>query len=242
MRRAEYVVAAVLLVGGCARGERPVALAVGAVQLEAVLPRGWEHIDNGGHHEFRRGDMRMTLTEDGIATPESLASALRATRALLVDGRVEEAIARLSNRSDPVLAARDYKESAAFWRDWNSAAYGPFRWDASALTRELDGLTMRALALSPLEGTALATWAVAQRLDTLRYQIQSIAPAAGADSTWWLAHTWSRVSHTDRRQLACATVAGRLVVLDSGMLIEPAAERTFAELLASLESNGAKRR
>ena len=123
--RGAWRVLAVLLLASCAEAPRHVTVNVGAARVRFIVPRGYEHVDNGGRHEFRNGDVRITLEDEGIATPESLASKLRAARVVLEKGRNREAIERLSDRDDPVLAARDREALAAFWREWNSIAYDP---------------------------------------------------------------------------------------------------------------------
>jgi hypothetical protein len=227
-------VLAVLVLASCAEAPRHVTVNVGAARVRFIVPRGYEHVDNGGRHEFRNGDVRITLEDEGIATPESLASKLRAARVVLEKGRNREAIERLSDRDDPVLAARDREDLAAFWREWNSIAYDPTLRSETDLAPALDGLIQRASALPPLDGHTFAMFTVLQELDTVRYQIEKIAPVR--DSTaWWEARTWSRVSHTSPRVFASRVVEGRLLLLDSGNYLPPEAEKAFEELLGSIE-------
>jgi hypothetical protein len=234
-RSAAVALCALLLAAGCAKGPAQITVDVGEARVHLVVPEGWEHVDNGGRHEFRNGDVRMTLEDEGIATPESLVSRIRGTQALLEQGRSREVIERLSSREDPVLAARERRTMAAFWREWNSVAYGPARRDASTLGPALDQLVERAAALPPIDGHTYALWTVTQELDTLRYQVEGIAPATSDSSGWWVARTWTRVAHTSPRRFASRIVDGRLILLDSGPHLPPDAEKVFDELLESIK-------
>jgi hypothetical protein len=235
MRRTDVTRAvACVLLAGCAPAERPVSLSVGQVQVRLVPPRGWEHVDNGGRHEFRRGDMRMSLVDEGAATPEALASTFGEVRALLRSGREREAIQKLSDRGDPVLAARDRRTRESFWRDWNTVAYDPSKRTAFELEPALEALIARASELPPLDGQAFARWVVAKELDTLRYQIEGVAPAGEEGSSWWVARTWTRLAHTYPRRFAARAVQGRLLVLDSGSHMPAEGEAAFEALLESI--------
>jgi hypothetical protein len=236
MPRTERALAtACLLLFGCARAERPVTLAVGEVRVSLVPPAGWEHVDQGGRHEFRRGDMRISLVDEGLATPEALASACSGLRQLLETGREREALERLPGRGAPVLAARDRDARAKFWRDWTTVATDPSRRTAHHLAPALEALIVRAADLPPLDGRTFARWVVARELDTLRYQVQSLAPAPAGDSAWWVARTWNRVSHLEPRRFAARAVEGRLLVLDSGAHLPPEGEAAYEALLTSIE-------
>ena len=225
---------AVLAFSSCVRAPQTITANVGEARVRLVVPAGFEHVDNGGRHEFRSGDVIITLEDEGIATPESLVSKFRAARAVLSRGRDREAIERLADRDDPVLAARDRDDLAAFWREWNSVAYDPTRRSPMQLTPALDELIERASGLRPLDGHTFAMYTVLQELDTMRFQIERIAPVT--DSTaWWEARTWTRVAHTSPRRFANRIVDGRLILLDSGSYLPPEAERAFEQLLSSIE-------
>jgi hypothetical protein len=225
---------ACVLLADCQQAPRPIVVNVGEARVQLLLPRGFEHVDNGGRHEFRSGDVRITLEDEGIATPESLASKFRAARAVLEKGRDREAIERLSDRDDPILAARDREDLAAFWREWNSVAYDPTRRTGVHLAPALDGLIERATSLRPIDGHTFAMFTVLQELDTMRFQISRIAPVKDSTS-WWEARTWTRVAHTSPRRFASRIVDGRLILLDSGNYLTPEAETAFDELLSSIE-------
>jgi hypothetical protein len=237
MRRPSLATALALaaLLAGCSPGPKPVVVDVGEVRVKLVPPRGWEHVDNGGRHEFRSGDVRMTLEDEGVATPESLAGRFRSARTELEAGRDREAIERLSERDDPVLTARDRDVLATFWREWNSVAYDPTRRSPAQLTPVLDQLIERAGELSPIDGRTYAMWTVVQELDTTRFQIAGIAPVTGDSSAWWLARTWTRVAHTFPRRFASRVVDGRLLLLDSGSYLPPEAEKVFDDLVSTIE-------
>ena len=241
MRRAEcgLVLSAVLwlavaALASCGQEPRAITVNVGEARVRLVVPRSFEHVDNGGRHEFRSGDAVITLEDEGIATPESLTSKFRAARQVLERGRDREAIERLADRDDPILAARARDELGAFWRDWNSVAYDPARRSPVHLMPALDQLIERASGLPALDGRAYALFTVLQELDTTRYQIASISPVT--DSTaWWEARTWTRVAHTSPRRFVSRVVDGRLLLLDSGSHLPPELEKAFDELLASIE-------
>lgn len=234
MRTALAAALALAALVGCGRSTPLAVVNVGEARIRFVLPPGYEHVDNGGRHEFRNGDVRITLEDEGIATPESLASKLRSARDVLEKGRNREVIERLADRDDPVLAARDRESLAAFWREWNSAAYDPDKRSAMDLEPALDELIRRASALTPIDGHTFAMYTVLQELDTTRFQIASIAPVTDSTS-WWQARTWSRIAHTSPRLFASRVVDGRLILLDSGTYLPPEAEKAYEALLASIQ-------
>jgi len=221
---------ALLLLSGCAAPQRPVAVMVGVVPMRIVPPRGWEHVDNGGRHEFRKGDLRMVLSDDGICAPETLAVTILAARTSLMREPIRDDLTGLGWRNDPVLAARGEDERRGFWRYWNDVTYDPTRAWTIQRNWAFDSLVARAQGLAPLDAQQLARWAVAQRTDTTRSQIERVVPAG----SWWVADTWSRVSHLDPRRWACGVVDGHLLVLESGPLLEPAAGKSFDALLRSI--------
>lgn len=234
MRRTDALLGALLLcVAGCAPAEKREPIVVGEVRLLAASPRGWEHVDNGGRHEFRRVDMKMVLWEAGIATPESLAGALSGARAPLIAGRTDEALDRVRSRRDAALRVLDLDELRDFWRQWNLVAHDPTR--TAELPEALDSLIARTARMPAVEPAEYARWAAMRSLDTSRHQIKSVAQVPEGRLAWWQATTWNRVSHTDPRMVAVAIVSGRLIVLESGMLLEPEAQFAFDALLASLE-------
>ena len=233
MRRTEaLLVCALVFAAGCARSDRRVTIQVGEVSLRAALPEGWDHVDNGGRHEFHRVDMHMALWEAGIATPESLASALAVAREPFLAGRTEEGLARVRARRDAAIAALDLDEKRDFWRKWNLVAYDRTR--TAELPEALDSLIAYAANMAPVDEATYARWAVSRKVDTVRYQIRSVARVPEGHLEWWQANTWSRVSHSDPRFLAVSIVQGRLLVLESGLLLEPEAQYAFDALLASL--------
>lgn len=222
------------LVLGCAQGPGPITVNVGEARVHLVVPQGWEHIDNGGRHEFRNGDVRMTLEDEGLATPESLVKHIQDTHALLAESRTREVIERLSSREDPVLAARERHEMAAFWREWNAVAYDPTRRGAARLGPALEQLAERAAALSPIDGYTYALFTVTQELDTVRHQVERIAPATSDSTGWWVARTFMRADHTNPHWFASRIVDGRLIQLDSGPHLPPDAQKVFDDLVESI--------
>jgi hypothetical protein len=234
MAACDALVFAALVAAGCSKGPAPITVNVGEARVHLLVPMGWEHVDNGGRHEFRNGDVRMTLEDEGIATPESLVSHIRDTHALLAEGRTREVIDRLSSREDPVLAARSRDDMAAFWREWNAVAYDPKRRGGSRLGPALDQLAARAAALAPIDGYTYALFTVTQELDTLRHQVERIAPVTSDSTGWWVARTWMRVDHTNPHWFGSRIVDGRLIQLDSGPHLPPDAQKAFEELLRSI--------
>jgi hypothetical protein len=228
------VALAALLLAGCARGPAPITVNVGEARVHLQVPVGWEHVDNGGRHEFRNGDVRMTLEDEGIATPESLVTHIRGAHALLAEGRTREVIDRLSSREDPVLAARARHDMAGFWREWNAVAYDPTRRGGAPLAPALDQLAERAAALPPIDGHTYALFTVTQELDTSRQQVERIAPVTSDSSGWWVARTYRRVDHTNPRWFASRIVDGRLIQLDSGPYLPPDAQKAFEALMRSI--------
>lgn len=226
--------AALQLAAGCAKRPAPITVNVGEARVHLLVPAGWEHVDNGGRHELRNGDVRMTLEDEGIATPESLVSHIRSAQALLAEGRTREVIDRLSSREDPVLAARSRDDMTAFWRGWNAVAYDPTRRNGSRLGPALDQLAERAAELAPIDGYTYALFTVTQELDTLRHQVERIAPVTSDSTGWWVARTWLRVDHTNPHWFASRIVDGRLIQLDSGPHLPPDAAQVFDELVRTI--------
>jgi hypothetical protein len=233
MRRTDALLLLVLaLAATCAPADRRVSIRVGEVQLLAALPPKWDHVDNGGRHEFHRGDMHMALWDAGIATPDSLASALSSAREPFLAGRTKEGLDRVRSRRDAAIAVLDLNEKRDFWRKWNRVAYDHSR--TAELPAALDSLIAHAASMPPVDGASYARWVASRQLDTLRYQIRSVARVPEGELDWWQASTWSTVTHQYPRMVAVSIVRGRLIVLESGLLLEPESQYAFDALLASL--------
>lgn len=232
-------VAAGVAATGCAKREGGALVVVGTVHVRMSPPHGWEHVDNGVRHEFRRGDGRMSLVDAGIATPESLASAILAARPVLTANPPGRLMTGLEWRDDPVLVVRPEDEQRGFWRYWNEVDYDPVRAASSERLSAFDTLVTRARALAPLDKRLVTRWACAQQMDTATtYQIDRVSPATPTGSTWWVAHTWMRGSHQFIRQYACGFVGGHVLVLESGPILDPDHQKAFDQLIASMEPGG----
>ncbi|HEY6195876.1 MAG TPA: hypothetical protein VI504_12610 [Candidatus Eisenbacteria bacterium] len=232
LARVSLAALALALAGACARQPPSVSVRVGQVPLTLVVPRGWDHVDNGARHEFRSGELRIVLVDAGVAEPESLASEVRAARVIERTGRTREAIARLGERSDPVLELLTLDQRRAFWRYFDDVSYDPTRSETPELDDAFDTLEARALALPRPTLGGLAGWVYASRLDTLRHEIESAE--LGRDG-WWQVRAWSRMAHTDRKRFACRVACGRLLVLETATPEAPGVESAFDVLMRSIE-------
>src|SRR5262245_42816015 len=103
---------------GCAPRPEPTALEVGRHRVRLTLPTGWEHLDHGRIHLFRRGDASLSLEDAGPASHQGLIAELNAARGAWLEGRRRDAFARVEELKAPALSQAESGVRAAFWRPW----------------------------------------------------------------------------------------------------------------------------
>ena len=84
-------------------------------------------------------------------------------------------------------------------------------------------------------GRVLVNIAFAARLDTLRYEIETLEVRGRGGERWYDARTWDRVAHAYPARFACRIVRGHLLVLESTAMSDPRVVTAFGPLLSSIE-------
>ncbi len=233
-RRVDALLVAIVLCGACAPQEAQ-QFAVGSHSVRAILPSGWEHLDHGREHVLRNGEARIVVTDAGLATPDAAVQAIEAVRERWRLGDARDAAAQLREIKMPVLGALTTLDQHQFWAYWNSVAYDPTRRDTPEAEAAFDTLLARAQALEPLSEPAAARWVFASHMDTTRHEIASIEMHPSGTESWTVLRTWNRVTHTERRWLACRVNAGSLLVVDLERDPRGDALPVFERLLASMQ-------
>ncbi len=232
-RRVDALWLALVLCASCAP---PAAreFVVGHHQVRATLPSGWEHVDHGQEHVLRNGEARIVVTDEGFATPGATVQAIEAVRERWRLGDARDAAEQLRSLELPILNALPAVEQHEFWAYWNSVAYDASRRDTPEAEAAFDTLLARARVLEPLSEPAAARWVFATHMDTTRHEIASIEMHPSGTRAWTVLRTWNRVTHLERRWLACRVNAGSLLVVDLERDPRGDALPVFERLLASM--------
>jgi len=219
---------------GCSEVQ-PRALEVGRHRLQLVVPAGWEHLDHGREHLFRRGDNELSLADLGVATQEGVQRELRNAESLWRSGRTADAFARVSELRGALLEIAPQEQVTAFFRPWDAVLYDSDTADTATIAAAFAALMDGTATFAELSAESLIEPVVARCVDMARREIARREGRSIHGADWIEIETWDRVSHLSRSRLACTESGGNLLVLsmERGPLESSVAE--FEALLASIE-------
>ena len=231
--------ATIALTTGCVSSPtQPQAIRVGHHRVRLVPPPGWEHLDHGREQLFRNREAELTLSlaDLGPSSRAGLVRELEAARRLWLDGRRKDALARVRELHGPPLAFTPSEQRAKFWSPWNEVVYLGDHADSAAVGRGFDALIEGTAALAPDSLEMMAAYALDTTEDAPGREIARQERRMLHGATWVVVDTWSRVSHLDRRRLACLDDGGYLLVLRMERGSVERAGLVFEALLGSIDA------
>ena len=206
-----------VLLGGCALPKPAITVNVGHHRVRFVAVPEWEHLDQGRQQIFRQMDVSVVLEDMGPADRDGMKQDLERARAIWLQGRRQDAFARVRELRGPALANATPEAQAAFWKPWYDVIYDDP--DSGAVAWAFDAMIAGAERLPDVTPEQMAGY-VLQVMDPRRGTTsrpgreiarQGGRPVNGRE--WFEVETWSALSHQDRSRLACLDNGGYLLVL-----------------------------
>jgi hypothetical protein len=233
------VVITTALSAGCVPAPaKPEAIRVGHHGVRLVPPPGWEHLDHGREQLFRNREAELTisLSDLGPSSRAGLVRELEAARRLWLEGRRKDAFARVRELHGPTLAFAPSEVRAKFWGPWNEVVYLGDHADSSTVGHGFDALVEGTATLAPDSLEMMAAYAVMTTEDVPGREVARQERRVLHGATWVVVDTWSRVSHLDRRRIACLDDAGYLLALRMERGSVERAGLVFEALLGSIDA------
>jgi hypothetical protein len=221
---------------GCTRhAPAKLSMRVGHHLVRCVPPAGWEHLDHGRKQVFRREEMEIFLADLGPANREGLERELEAARRIAEAGRVLDAFERVRELEGPPLFLASWQQRAEFWRVWNGVVLYGDRAGRAAIEGGFESLLAGAALLPAVTPDGLVAYALHRVTETPRRELAHKARRAVGGREWIDVETWDRVTHLERRRLACVDDHGYLLVLgiERGPIVLTAP--VYEALLGSIE-------
>ncbi len=231
--------ATIALSAGCvSTPAQPQAIRVGHHRVRLVPPPGWEHLDHGREQLFRNreAELSLSLADLGPSSRAGLVRELEAARRLWLEGRRKDAFARMRELHGPPLAFAPSEVRAKFWGPWNEVVYFGDHADSAAVGHGFDALIEGTATLAPDSLEMMAAYAIMTTEDVPGREIARQERRILHGATWVVVDTWSRVSHLDRRRLACLDDAGYLLALRMEHGSVDRAGLVFEALLGSIDA------
>jgi len=197
---------------GCARREAP-AFEIGRHRVSLTPPKGWEHVDHGRQHLFRKDVMQVTLADLGPGSAEGLVRAISEARAAWLDGRREDAFERVRELKSPALHFATSDAWTGFWRTWNDVSARRDVADSSEIGAAFDSLAVWARRLPASSRDDVVRFALQTTRDRSRREIAGITDRASNGVVGTVAETWGPVSHANRKRTAVTIDKGDLLML-----------------------------
>ena len=229
------VAALALAMSGCAKKEAPpLSLQIGHHHVVVQVPRGWEHLDHGKQHLFRKGEAEVSLSDLGASSRVGVARELGEARQMWVSGRREDAFAKVRGLKSPELHFATSTVWTSFWRAWNSVSARGAGTDSAAIGAAFDSLFVAAGALPPVSQDVLVRYSFQITSDMSRREIARVSQREIEGFTWIEATSWDRVTHGNPTRLAILDNHGYLLALmtDRGPIEQTGP--AFDALLASM--------
>jgi hypothetical protein len=222
-------------ISGCAKKEAPpLSLQIGHHHVVLQVPRGWEHLDHGKQHLFRKGEAEVSLSDLGAASRVGIARELGEARQMWVSGRREDAFAKVRGLRSPELHFATSAVWTSFWRAWNSVSARGAAADSATVGAAFDSLFVAAGALPPVTPSVLARYAFQITSDMSRREIARSSQREIEGFTWIEATSWDQVTHGSPMRIAILDNHGYLLALttDRGPIEQTGP--AFDALLASI--------
>lgn len=240
MHRAERIAFLTLVLtvsASCARPPQPIPrdLKVGVHRVRLIPPAGWETVEHGREHLFRKEEMQVTLADLGPATVEGMVRELESARTVWLAGRRKDALAKVRALHGPPLSFAPAGGRATYWRHWNDRLYDGTWADSAAIGLSFDDLIEATEDLNEASSDNKASYVLATFAQPWRKEIADRDQRLVQGSVWTEVHTWNRVSHMDEGRVAFLENGGRFLVLaiDRGPI--EVTGPVFEELLATIE-------
>lgn len=222
-------------ISGCAKKEAPpLNLQVGHSHVVIQTPRGWEHLDHGKQHLFRKEEAEVSLSDLGASSRVGITRELGEARQMWMAGRRDDAFAKVRGLKSPELHFATSAVWDGFWRAWNAASARGARVDSAAIAAGFDSLFVAAGALPPVTQDVLVRYAFQITSDMSRREIARTTQREIEGFTWIEATSWDRVTHGNPMRLAILDNHGYLLALmtDRGLIEQTGP--AFDALLASI--------
>ncbi len=221
-------------ISGCARREAPVStIEVGHHGVELRVPTGWEHLDHGQQHLFRKGEAAISLSDLGPSSRVGISRELGVARELWMAGRREDAFAKVRALRSPELFFATSEVWTGFWRAWNKVAARSATVDSSAIAAAFDSIFVAAGALPPVAPKELIRYALQTTSDMRQREIAQIKERDIGGFTWTEVVSWDRVTHGNPRRIAVHDNHGYLLALSTERGLIEQTGPAFEALLTS---------
>jgi hypothetical protein len=222
-----------VLVAGCAPETR-IEFDVGAHHVSAAVPPGWEHLDQGKRHQFRRGDQRIVLEDMGPTGREGIAREVARARALWRSGRPGEGRQVMTMIPVPDEGFATAEVRRGFWETWSAAANADDRTDAATMEARFDRLMQASADMPERTPEQSIDDALKSVGEDGRRPIASRAIQDVNGRSWVMIDTWSRLGHEDRRPFAFLLNGGFVLMMRVDTASPAVARESFELVLRGL--------
>jgi hypothetical protein len=237
-RAASFAVALALAtaaISGCAKKEQPVpTIEVGHVHVQLQTPAGWEHLDHGRQHLYRKGEAEVSLADLGAASRKGVMRELGDARDLWLSGRRQDAFAKVRGLRSPELHFATSVVWTGFWSAWNRLMARGAAIDSAAIAAGFDSLFVAAGALPPTGPEDQVRYAFQTTSDMRGREIAQTKQREIAGYTWTEAMSWDRTTHGNPKRLALLDDHGYLLALWTGRGLIAQTGPVFESMLTSI--------
>jgi hypothetical protein len=209
--------------------EKPVALTAGEHRFEAVLPTGWQLLNQGSQTVLRNGESEIVFVDAGAVHPPAFRAEVERAWALWSGGGEDEARTRLERVRIPkglFQTPEDYRRFIDAWNPLVSCDRGTPLPEVEALVRRLLA-AIGEIEPARLEQVAEVVLEDAGH-DARRYEMKSLLPLAIDGREGMRIETWMTLTHADLRRW--------IVVVNGGRALVVRHNRTDSDALAAFDA------
>lgn len=224
-------------ISGCAKREKesPAAtIEVGHVHVQLQTPAGWEHLDHGQQHLFRKGEAEVALSDLGPASRKGVMRELGDARDIWLSGRRQDAFAKVRGLRSPELHFATSVVWIGFWSAWNRLMARGAAMDSSDIAAGFDSLFVAAGALPPIGPADQVRYVFQSTSDMRRREIAQVKQRELGGYTWTEAVSWDRATHGNPMRIAILDDHGYLLALWTGRGLIEQTGPAFESLLTSI--------